>query len=250
MVDDVQFIAGKKARRRSSFTRSTRWWKWASRSSFPATARPSTWTSSRSRIASRLQCGLVVDLHPTDYELRLGVLQHKAERMRARLSAGPDRRWRAGIHRRTASHQCPRARRRADPAFCLADLVRARDHDRSGAGLPRRHPQAHRTQGDGGGDHQATCEYYNIRLRHDRNQASSARSPGRGRSPCICPRSLTTRSLPDIGRKFGGRDHTTILLWRAQDRGIDPPTARSPRMPKCCAACWRPELARRTALGH
>ena len=39
------------------------------------------------RIASRLQCGLVVDLHPTDYELRLGVLQHKAERAMA-LSAG------------------------------------------------------------------------------------------------------------------------------------------------------------------
>jgi chromosomal replication initiator protein len=33
---------------------------------------------------SRLQCGLVVDIHPTDYELRLGVLQHKAERMRER----------------------------------------------------------------------------------------------------------------------------------------------------------------------
>src|SRR5690606_13630383 len=31
------------------------------------------------RIRSRLQCGLVVDLHPTDYELRLGILQQKAE---------------------------------------------------------------------------------------------------------------------------------------------------------------------------
>ena len=31
------------------------------------------------RIKSRLQCGLVVDLHPTDYELRLGILQQKAE---------------------------------------------------------------------------------------------------------------------------------------------------------------------------
>ena len=31
------------------------------------------------RIRSRLQWGLVVDLHPTDYELRLGILQAKAE---------------------------------------------------------------------------------------------------------------------------------------------------------------------------
>src|SRR5690606_24529898 len=34
------------------------------------------------RIKSRLQCGLVVDLHPTDYELRLGILQQKAEMQR------------------------------------------------------------------------------------------------------------------------------------------------------------------------
>lgn len=31
------------------------------------------------RIKSRMQCGLVVDLHPTDYELRLGILQSKVE---------------------------------------------------------------------------------------------------------------------------------------------------------------------------
>ena len=31
------------------------------------------------RIKSRLQWGLVVDIHPTDYELRLGILQSKAE---------------------------------------------------------------------------------------------------------------------------------------------------------------------------
>ena len=35
------------------------------------------------RIKSRLQCGLVVDLHPTDYELRLGILQTRLERYRA-----------------------------------------------------------------------------------------------------------------------------------------------------------------------
>ena len=35
------------------------------------------------RIRSRLQSGLVVDLHPTDYELRLGILQSKVEAQRA-----------------------------------------------------------------------------------------------------------------------------------------------------------------------
>jgi hypothetical protein len=33
----------------------------------------------------------------------------------------------------------------------------------------------------------------------------------RARSPCFKPAKLTRRSRPDIGRRFGGRDHTTVL---------------------------------------
>jgi chromosomal replication initiator protein len=40
---------------------------------------------------------------------------------------------------------------------------------------------------------------------------------------------LTTRSLPDIGRRFGGRDHTTVLhaVRRIEElRAADPQLAR------------------------
>ena len=39
------------------------------------------------RIKSRLAWGLVVDLHPTDYELRLGILQSKVE-VQSKLHSG------------------------------------------------------------------------------------------------------------------------------------------------------------------
>jgi chromosomal replication initiator protein len=56
-----------------------------------------------------------------------------------------------------------------------------------------------------------TCEYYNIR-QSDLMSANRSRAIARPRQVAmfLCKK-LTTRSLPEIGRKFGGRDHTTIL---------------------------------------
>jgi chromosomal replication initiator protein len=55
------------------------------------------------------------------------------------------------------------------------------------------------------------CEYYNIR-QQDLVGQSRARSVARPRQMAmyLCKR-LTQRSLPEIARKIGGRDHTTVL---------------------------------------
>jgi chromosomal replication initiator protein len=56
-----------------------------------------------------------------------------------------------------------------------------------------------------------TCEYYKIRqvdILSQNRQRAIARP--RQMAMYLCKR-LTQRSLPEIGRKFGGRDHTTIL---------------------------------------
>ena len=48
-----------------------------------ADRRPAELDGLEERIRSRLSWGLVADLHPTDYELRLGILQAKAEQQPA-----------------------------------------------------------------------------------------------------------------------------------------------------------------------
>jgi chromosomal replication initiator protein len=56
-----------------------------------------------------------------------------------------------------------------------------------------------------------TAEYYKLDLR-ELHSARRARRVARPRQVAMyLARELTSRSLPDIGRRFGGRDHTTVL---------------------------------------
>ena len=55
------------------------------------------------------------------------------------------------------------------------------------------------------------AEHFNIRLA-DMHSARRSRSVARPRQVAMyLAKQLTSRSLPEIGRKFGGRDHTTVM---------------------------------------
>ena len=55
------------------------------------------------------------------------------------------------------------------------------------------------------------AQHFNIRLA-DMHSARRARAVARPRQVAMyLAKQLTTRSLPEIGRKFGGRDHTTVM---------------------------------------
>ncbi|TAG11775.1 MAG: AAA family ATPase, partial [Rhodobacterales bacterium] len=75
MVDDVQFIAGKDSTQEEFFHTFNALVDQNKQIVISADRAPGEIKDLEERIKSRLQCGLVVDLHPTDYELRLGILQ-------------------------------------------------------------------------------------------------------------------------------------------------------------------------------
>ena len=55
------------------------------------------------------------------------------------------------------------------------------------------------------------AEHYSIRLA-DMHSPRRARAVARPRQVAMyLAKHLTSRSLPEIGRKFGGRDHTTVM---------------------------------------
>ncbi len=79
MVDDVQFIAGKDATQEEFFHTFNALVDQNKQIILSADRAPTEIMGIEDRIVSRMQSGLVVDLHPTNYELRLGILQQKVE---------------------------------------------------------------------------------------------------------------------------------------------------------------------------
>lgn len=211
MVDDVQFIAGKDSTQEEFFHTFNALVDQNKQIVISADRAPGEIKGLEERIKSRLQCGLVVDLHPTDYELRLGILQQKAELYHTQyrdLVIAP------GVleflaHRISTNVRVLEGALTRLFAFaslvgreitldltqdCLADILRASDRKITIEEIQRK-----------------VAEHYNIRL-SDMIGPKRVRTIARPRQIAMyLAKQLTSRSLPDIGRRFGGRDHTTIM---------------------------------------
>ena len=211
MVDDVQFIAGKDSTQEEFFHTFNALVDQGKQIVISADRAPAEIKGLEERIKSRLSCGLIVDLHPTTYELRLGILQSKTEVFRAQH---PDLEMGAGVleflaHRITtnvrvlegalqrlfAHASLLRREITLDVAQeCLADILRTNDRKISIDDIQRK-----------------VAEHYNIRLA-DMMGPKRVRTVARPRQIAMyLSKQLTSRSLPEIGRRFGGRDHTTIM---------------------------------------
>src|SRR3546814_17552501 len=79
MIDDVQFISGKDSTQEDFFRTFTALIDHNRQLVISADRSPSDLEGIEERIRSRLGWGLVADIHPTDYELRLGILQQKVD---------------------------------------------------------------------------------------------------------------------------------------------------------------------------
>jgi chromosomal replication initiator protein len=211
MVDDVQFIAGKDSTQEEFFHTFNALVDQNKQIIISADRAPGEIKDMEERIKSRLQCGLVVDLHPTDYELRLGILQSKVEQYRLQY---PDLEIEAGVleflaHRISTNVRVLEGALTRLFAFaslvgrpitmaltqdCLADVLRASERKITVEEIQRK-----------------VSEHYNIRL-SDMIGPKRVRTYARPRQVAmyLC-KQLTSRSLPEIGRRFGGRDHTTVM---------------------------------------
>jgi chromosomal replication initiator protein len=211
MVDDVQFISGKDSTQEEFFHTFNALIEQKKQIVISADRAPGEIDGLEERIRSRLQWGMVVDLHPTDYELRLGILQAKAE---GQFAHNPGVTIGAGVmeflaHRISSNVRVLEGALNRLFAYatlvgrvidldmaqeCLADILRVSERKVTIDEILRK-----------------VADHYNLRM-SDLLSARRARQVARPRQGAMyLSKMLTSRSLPDIGRRFGGRDHTTVI---------------------------------------
>ena len=206
MIDDLQFLIGKDATQEEFFHTFNALVDAGKQIVVSADKSPSDLSGLEERVRTRLGCGMVADLHATTFELRVSILEAKSARagvpvvpkvleFLAHKITSNVRELEGALNRLIAhANLFGRAITLESTQEVLHDILKAHDRRVTIEEIQRR-----------------VSEHWNIRLT-DMSSARRARNVARPRQVAMyLAKQLTSRSLPEIGRKFGNRDHTTVM---------------------------------------
>ena len=224
LIDDLQFIAGKDSTQEEFFHTVNEFMIAGKRLVITADRCPQALDGVEPRIVSRLSSGLVADIKPPEAGLRRAIL----ERRRAELvdTAVPDEVLELLAARITANiRELEGAFNRVVAYAQLTGEAIDLDFTVSTLGDVLRGSQRRITIDE---IQRAVSAHFELKPL-DLVSARRARVVARPRQIAMyLAKRLTTRSLPEIGRKFGGRDHSTVIHavrrveeLRDSDREID-----------------------------
>ncbi|WP_156255399.1 chromosomal replication initiator protein DnaA [Sandarakinorhabdus oryzae] len=234
MIDDVQFIAGKESTQEEFFHTMNEIIGAGKRLVITADRSPQNLEGIQERILSRMAWGLVADINPADYELRLNILHAKVAALSNRVAV-PDDVIEFLARKITANVRELEGALNRVTAFALlvgkpisleftretlADLLRAHEKKLTIDEIQRK-----------------VADYYGLKVA-DLLSERRAREVARPRQIAMyLAKKMTPRSLPEIGRRFGKRDHTTVMhavkkveQLRGEDREIDSDVATLTRL--------------------
>ena len=206
MIDDVQFISGKEHTQDEFFHTFNALVDRGCQIVLSADKSPNDLEGMEERLKSRLGWGLVTDIQPTTYELRLGILQSRAEitginfpkevlEFIAQKIKSNVRELEGALNRIIAHTTLVGKEITLESTIdVLADILRANNKLITIEDIQKK-----------------VSEHFSIKMSE---MFSSRRSKS-----VVIPRQvamylskeLTNLSYPEIGRNFGGKDHTTII---------------------------------------
>ncbi len=207
MIDDLQFLIGKDNTQEEFFHTFNALVDAGKQIVVSADKSPSDLNGLEDRLRTRLGCGMVADLHATTFELRISILEAKAARAGALVPAGvleflarkitSNVRELEGSLNRLIAHAglFDRAITLDTAQELLRDILNNPKNNKVTIGEIQRR----------------VAERYNMRP-GDMVSARRARAVARPRQVAMfLAKQLTGSSLPEIGKKFGNRDHTTVM---------------------------------------
>lgn len=206
MIDDLQFLIGKDNTQEEFFHTFNALVDAGRQIVVSADKSPSDLSGLEDRLRTRLGCGMVADIHATTFELRISILEAKAQasgvivpgkvlEFLAHKITSNVRELEGALNRLIAhANLFGRPVTLENTQDVLHDILKAHDRRVTIEEIQRK-----------------VAEHWNIRLT-DMSSARRARAVARPRQVAMfLAKHLTSRSLPEIGRKFGNRDHTTVM---------------------------------------
>ncbi len=206
MVDDVQFMSNKESTQEEFFYTFNSLIEEGRQIIISADKSPSDLEGIETRLKSRLNSGLVADIHPTDFDLRMAILDYKAKMLGIEVPEKVSEflaqkitsniRELEGSLRRLAAHTQLLSNHEITLDMTqdvLKDMLRSIDRKTTIDEIQKK-----------------VSEYFNISVK-ELQSSRRARTVARPRQVAMyLAKQLTSRSLPEIGRKFD-RDHTTVM---------------------------------------
>lgn len=206
LIDDVQFFAFKDQTQEEFFHNFNALIEGNQQIVLTCDRYPKEVNGLEDRLKTRFGWGLSVSIEPPELEMRVAILNSKAEQMGVALPSEVSffvankirsnvRELEGALKRIVANCQLIGEPVSMDSSReALADLLAAQAKAVSIENIQK-----------------TVAEYYNIRL-SELSAKGRSRSIARPRQIAMAlAKELTSKSLPEIGRSFGGRDHTTVM---------------------------------------
>ena len=206
MIDDIQFICGKDNTQEEFFHTFNAIIDNNKQMVISCDRSPSDLDNIEERIKSRLGWGLVADVHSTTYELRVGILELKSEKMNVHVprkvidflasKITSNVRELEGALNKVIAHSTLVGREITleSTQDILRDLLRSNERTVTIDDIQRK-----------------VCNRYNVKL-SDMSSTKRLRCIARPRQIAMyLSKMLTSKSLAEIGSHFSKKDHTTVM---------------------------------------
>jgi len=206
LIDDIQFISGKERTQEEFFHTFNDLYESRKQIIVSSDCSPKEIPEIEERLRSRFEWGLIADIQPPDFETRVAILKKKAALERVRLTD--------------------------DVAYLIASRIKSNIRELEGSltrmiafcALTGREMSVDLTQevlGELWGEEEKivtieqiqrkVCDLFGIRLSDLKAKTRTKAIAFPRQIAMYLARQLTHASLAEVGRAFGGKDHTTVL---------------------------------------